>query len=76
MQMNSQAKTLIDDPLMTDAQVAGFMKLSSGTPKSFRARHREPFYSELKPIRIGRSVRYRMSVVQAYIEKQTTGTKQ
>jgi len=56
-----------DDPLMSTLEVAYLLGVSPRTVEDWRADGRGPKYIVIE----GRKVRYRRSVVQAYLEART-----
>jgi excisionase family DNA binding protein len=55
--------------LMTEKEAAAYLKLSANTLPSWRCRGQGPAY-----IKLGRSVRYRKSALDQYLEEQTVET--
>lgn len=60
-------KDQTNDPLMTGKEAAKYMKYGSQTLAAWRCNKTYP----LKFIRIGRSIRYRRSDVDAFLMNQT-----
>lgn len=56
-----------DDPLMTTLEVADLLRVSPRTIEDWRADGRGPEYIVIE----GRKVRYRRSVIRAYLKART-----
>lgn len=61
---------LINDPLMTTAQVSEITGVSAGTLQNWRCNGSQP---GLKFIKVGRQVRYRQSAVVAFLDANEKG---
>ena len=62
-----QATSLLRDSLLTEAQTAELLGISTATLSAWRSRGT----SDLPFVRVGRSVRYRLSDIEAYLANRT-----
>lgn len=62
-----EAKTHLIDPLLNEQQAAEILGIEPTTLQVWRSARRYP----LKYVKIGRSVRYRASAIQCFIESRT-----
>ena len=66
--MPKKGKHQNDDPLLDRKQAADYISFKAGTLAVWACNKRY----DLKPIKIGRSVRYRKSVLDAFLMEQIT----
>jgi predicted DNA-binding transcriptional regulator AlpA len=59
-------KSLSDDALLNDKEVAAALRISAGNLRNWRLQRRGP-----RTIALGRSVRYRVADLRAFLDAQT-----
>jgi excisionase family DNA binding protein len=65
MPRNSKASGIVADPLLTQTELAEYLRKPEGTLEQWRSRGGGPEY-----LKIGRHVRYQLSAVNAWLESR------